>query len=128
VTTEQEIVEIVKNTRIDFDATPQNVMGPSGGVITSQEDLEAHQRRARDLVGYGYFYIDVRSMCADLGLMRSTSPGYWETEIIPERYSPLLDEDLVRAVEDAGGAMNWSGHYPLDEACLWKVRESYLGG
>ncbi len=127
MTTEQEIVEIVKNTRIDFDATPQNVMGP-GGDITSQEDFERSQRQLYEDVGRAYWFIDVRDMSADLALMRCTSPGYWETEIIPGRYSPLLYEDLVRAVEDAGGAIHRSGHYPLDETCLWKVRESYLGG
>ena len=80
MTTVQEIVALIENTRIDWSATPQSVMSPASGVITSQEDLEAYQRRDHDLVGYGYFYIDVRNMGADLALMHSTRPGYWETE------------------------------------------------
>ena len=127
MTTVQEIVALIENTRVDWSATPQSVMSPVSGVITSQKDLEAYQRRDHDLVGYGYFYIDVRNMGADLALMHSTRPGYWETEIIPKCYSPLLPEDLERAVEKAGGAMNWSGHYPLDAWSLEKVRLSYLG-
>jgi len=80
-----------------------------------------------EAVGTGYFYIDVRNMTADLALFYSPRPGVWETLIIPPCYSPLLPEDLERAVEEAGGAMNWSGHYPLDVWCLEKVRLSYLG-
>ena len=124
---EQAVVELVANTRIDWSATPQNVMGSSSGGITSHEDLEAYQKRDRDLVGYGYFYVDVRNMQADLALMHCTKPGCWETEIIPERYSPLLPEDLERSVEAPGGAMNWSGHYPLDELSIEKLRASYFG-
>lgn len=124
---EQEIIDILAETEIDWGATPQSVMSPASGVITSQQDLEAYQQRDRDLVGYGYFYVDVRNMSADLALMHSTRPGYWETEIIPQKLSPLLPEDLARAVEETGGATSWSGHYPLNELCLWKIRASYLG-
>jgi hypothetical protein len=124
---EQGLVDMLKETRIDWSATPQSVMGPASGVFASQEDLEAYQQRDRDLVGYGYFYANVQNMGVDLVLMHSTRPGYWETEIIPRELSPLLEEDLVRSVEAGGGAINWSGHYPLDPLCIWKLQESYLG-
>jgi hypothetical protein len=123
----QELIEMLAETRIDWDATRQGVMSPASGIITGQADLEAYQQRDRDLVGYGYFYIDVRNMQADLALMHSTHPGYWETEIIPRRLSPLLEKDLIRSIEAAGGAVNWSGHYPLDPVCIWKLQASYLG-
>jgi hypothetical protein len=125
--TEQEIIGILEETRIDWSATPQSVMGPPATIIRTQEDLERLQQRDRDLVGYGYFFVNVYNMGADLALMRCARPGYWVPEIIPRRFSPLLPEDLERAVEEAGGAMNWSGHYPLDEWSLEKVRASYLG-
>ncbi len=48
-TTEEEIIDLVRETRIDWAATPQNVMGPESGVIKSQGDLEAYQQRERDL-------------------------------------------------------------------------------
>jgi hypothetical protein len=47
--------------------------------------------------------------------------------IIPPRYSPLIEEDLLRSIDEAGGGLNWSGHYPLDPLSLAKVRASYLG-
>jgi hypothetical protein len=103
-------------------------MGPPQGVeIRTQEDLERLQQRDRERVGYGYFYVDCRNMRADLALMRCTRPGYWQAEIIPQSLSPLLEEDLERAIEEAGGALNWSGHYPLSDTCLWKLKASYLG-
>src|SRR5215203_4804579 len=120
VSTEQEIIDVLEETRIDWKATPQSVMGPANSEIRTQEDFERLQQRDRDMVGYGYFYVDVRNMSADLALMRCPRPGYWEAEIIPQRFSPLLPEDLERAVEEAGGAMNWSGHYPLNSTCLMK--------
>ena len=113
--------------RIDWNATPQSVLGPQS-VITTQKDLERTQQQLHDDVGRAYFYIDCRNMSADLALMYSPRPGMWETLIIPQRCSPLLEEDLFRSVEEAGGAMNWSGHYLLDELSLEKVRSSYLGG
>jgi hypothetical protein len=126
-TEEEMIIDILEETRIDWSATPQSVMGPPDVVLHTREDWERLQQREYDLVGYGYFFVNVSNMSAALALMRCTSPGYWETEIIPQRYSPLLPEDLERAVDEAGGAMNWSGHYPLDGWSLDKVRASYLG-
>jgi hypothetical protein len=96
-------------------------------VIQTQEEFEQLSRRHQALVGYGYYFVHVYNMRADLALMRCTSSGYWETDIIPQELSPLLPEDLTRSVEAAGGAMSWSGHYPLDERSLEKVRASYLG-
>lgn len=125
---EKKIMETVENTRIMWDETPQSVMGPQHEqVIRSQEDLERLQQRDLDLVGYGYFYIGVWNCHPRLALMHSTKPGYWTGQPIPEELSPLLEEDMIRCVEDAGGALNRSGHYPLDGLGLAKVRASYLG-
>ena len=125
--TEKEISDTLKDLRIDWEATPQSVLG-SPSLIPTQEDLERDQRKIQgEDVGRAYFYIAVRNMTADLALFYSTRPGRWETMIIPPRYSPLLEEDLIRSIEEAGGALNWSGHYPLDELSLARVRASYLG-
>src|SRR5215216_903757 len=126
MTTEAEITNILKDLRIDWEATPQSVLG-SPSLITTQEDLERVQREINEDVGRAYFYVVVRNMTADLALFYSTHPGRWETMIIPPRYSPLLEEDLLRSIEEAGGALNWAGHYPLDPLSLAKVRASYLG-
>jgi hypothetical protein len=127
MTTEKEIADTVGSTRILWDETPESFLGPWQQEMRTQEDFERHLRTLNEAVGTGYFYVDVRDMGAELALFHSTHPGYWETLIIPERYSPLLEEDLVRCVEVAGGATNRSGHYPLDERSLEKVRGSYLG-
>jgi hypothetical protein len=124
--TEQDIVGILEAVRIDWEATPQSVLGPQSA-ITSQEDFERSQRALRDDVGRAYFFVNVYDMRADLALMRCTRPGRWETEIIPQELSPLLEEDLERAIEEAGGALTSSGHYPLSDTCLWKLKASYLG-
>jgi hypothetical protein len=126
MTTEKEISDTLKDLHVDWEATPQSVLG-SPSLITTQEDLERVQREIHDTVGTGYFYIDVRNMTADLALFYSTRPGRWETMIIPPRYSPLLEEDLIRSIQEAGGALSWSGNYPLDPLSLAKVRASYLG-
>ena len=126
MTTEKEISDTLKDVHVDWEATPQSVLG-SPNVITTQEDFERVQQEIHDTVGTGYFYIDVRSMTADLALFYSTRPGRWETMIIPPRYSLLVEEDLIRSINEAGGALNWSGHYPLDPLSLAKVRASYLG-
>jgi len=127
VPTEQELIDILKETRIDWTATPQSDKGPANVVIHTQEEFEQLSRRHQAPVGYGYFFVHVHNMRAGLALMRCTRFGYWETDIIPQELSPLLPEDLERSVEAAGGAINWSGHYPLDEWSLKKVRASYLG-
>ena len=126
MTTEKEISDTLKDLHVDWEATPQSVLG-SPNVITTQEDFERVQQEIHDTVGTGYFYIDVRNMTADLALFYSTRPGRWETMIIPPRYSPLVEEDLIRSINEAGGALNWSGHYPLDPLSLARVCASYLG-
>jgi len=87
--TEKEISDTLKDLHVDWEATPQSVLG-SPSVITTQEDFERVQQEIREDVGRAYFYIAVRNMTADLALMYSTRPGRWETMIIPPRYSPLL--------------------------------------
>jgi hypothetical protein len=126
MSTEKEITDTLKDLHVDWEATPQSVLG-SPNVITTQEDFERVQQEIHEDVGRAYFYIDVRNMTADLALMYSTRTGHWETMIIPPRYSPLLEEDLIRSINEAGGALNWSGHYPLDPLSLARVRASYLG-
>ncbi len=124
----QQIVALLKSTRIDWDATPQSALGPpEAAAIRSPRDLRRIQeQRACALVGCGVFYIDVRNGRAELALMRCTRLGWWETEIIPRALSPLREEDLIRAVEEAGGALNRSDAYPLDDVCRWKLQASYL--
>ena len=127
MTTEQEIIDTLAGLRIDWSATPQSFLELWHQEICTQEDFERSQRQLYEDVGRAYWFIHVQNMEARLALFYSRRPGYWETMLIPQRYSPLLPEDLERSVEGAGGALNWSGHYPLDGWSLEKVRLSYLG-
>ena len=126
MTTEAEITDTLKGVRIEWEATPQSGLGPPS-VISTQEDFEHTQRHLYEDVGRGYRFVHVMDMAADLALLYCSRPGFWETLIIPPELSPLLEEDLIRSIEEAGGALNWSGHYPLDRLSLAKVRASYLG-
>ena len=96
-----------------WDATPQSVLRGVATTIRSQEDLAASQRRDRAFVGAGYFYVNVRNMRADLALMHSTKAGYWTGDFIEQ--DVISESELVKAVEEAGGAINESGHYPLPD-------------
>ena len=96
-----------------WDATPQSVLRGVVTTIRSQEDLEVSQRRDHDFVGTGYFYVDVRDMRADLALMHSTKAGYWIGDFIEQ--DVISESELVKAVEEAGGAITKSGHYPLPD-------------
>ena len=126
ITTEAEITDTLKGVRIDWEATPQSGLGPPS-VIFTQEDFERTHRHLYEDVGRGYWFIHVMDVAADLALLYCSRPGFWETLIIPTELSPLLEEDLIRSIEEAGGALNRSGHYPLDPLSLTKVRASYLG-
>ena len=122
---EEKIVAILKELHIDWEATPESMMVSEP--ISTPKQLEREQRLLRERVGVGYFCIAVQNQGAELALMRCTMPGHWETEIIPQRYSPLLPGDLAEAVEGAGGTLKCSGRYPLNKWCKIKVQTSYLG-
>jgi hypothetical protein len=123
--TEEKIFAILKEFHIDWEATPESMMVSEP--ISTPEQFEREQQLLRERVGVGYFCIDVQNQEAELALMRCTMPGHWETEIIPQRYSPLLPGALAEAVEGAGGTLKCSGRYPLNEWCKIKVQASNLG-
>ena len=105
--------DVTEEVHIMWDATPQSVLRGVATTMRSQADLEASQRRDRDFVGAGYFYVDVHDMRADLALMHSTKAGYWIGDFIEQDI--ISESELVKAVEEAGGAIHSSGHYPLPE-------------
>ena len=105
--------DVAEEVHVMWDATPQGVLRGVATTIRSQEDYEASQRRDRQFVGTGYFYVDVRNMRADLALMHSAQAGYWTADFIEQ--DVISESELVRAVEEACGAINKSGHYPLPE-------------
>lgn len=97
--------EIVKDIR--WDITPEKVFTPQ--TIQTQEDIERLERENREQAGY-YFYVDVWNCRAFLALMHVKQDG----SMTSERISEFPEEALNEAVEEAGGAINISGHYPIN--------------
>lgn len=94
-------------SQIRWGMTPQSAgYGPIA--ITSQADLDMYKAMLAANAGY-YFYIDVWDCQARLALMHNLPEGGGMSEIVEDFKSPLL----YRAVEQAGGAINISGWYPL---------------
>lgn len=124
---EEETRLILDSIFIDWEATPETILG-AGPVQTNPiKKTRNYNTWLEDQVGTGYFYADVNNEEAHLALMFCLSMGNWQIRPIPSDLNPLLEEDLERAVMAAGGTMFINGHYPLDQLCLLKLQESFLG-
>lgn len=93
--------------RILWNMTPQENFNPVE--IRSQEDLEKVQRDAETRAGY-YFFIDVWNMAPRLCLFENRPDGSGGIVGIVEAPEGMLD----KAIEEAGGAINISEHYPIN--------------
>lgn len=96
--------EMVKNIR--WDMTPEKVFTPR--TVQTQDDIERLRKDITDQAGY-YFYIDVWNCQARLALMHLKPDGSATAEIITE----FPEKALIEAIEEHGGAINISGHYPI---------------
>jgi len=104
--------------RIDLNLTPQEALACQE--IRKPEDLERlRQRSLLQLAGKSYFFVDVSSFQAYLAIMRFDESGH---SCRAERLSSvelealgITEEMLLQAVEEAGGAINLSGHHPISE-------------
>jgi len=97
--------EIVKNIR--WDLTPEKVFAPR--TVQTQDDIERLHKDQTEQAGY-YFYIDVWNCQARLALMHVRANGSMTSEIISE----FPEKPLREAIEEHGGAINISGHYPIN--------------
>lgn len=107
------LAELPKGLWIDWEATPQSVLSATFTALRAPEDLEKARCREKEMVGTGYFYVDVRDGRANLALMRSTKPGYWQAELVEQ--DVIEESELIEAAGEAGCAPKWNGHYPLPE-------------
>jgi len=110
-------LEELKGKRIVWDATPQS----EGGTIEirGQEEYDRFIQRLKERAGY-YFYVNVWNCTAKLAVMHQRGDGsatsdFVETDIV-------TDDDLVDAIEQAGGAINISGQYPASMTILKKLK------
>ncbi len=93
-----------------WDLTPEQVFTPR--MIQSKEDFEALNKLHKEQVGF-YFYVDVWNCNASLALMHVKPDASMTSERI--EITEELEDELIQAIEEAGGAINMSGHYPLSE-------------
>lgn len=96
---------IVKNIR--WDLTLEKVFAPR--TVQTQDDIERLWNDQKEQAGY-YFYVDVWNCRARLALMHLKPDGSATPEIIDE----FPEKALIEAVEETGGAINISGHYPIN--------------
>ncbi len=124
------LAELPEGLWIDWEATPQSVLSTTFTALRAPEDLEKARCREKEMVGMGYFYVDVRDGRANLALMRSTKPGYWHAELVEQ--DVIEESELIEAAGEAGGAPKWNGHYPLPGSLrarlLRTVREVVAAG
>lgn len=92
---------------LHWDLTPEQVFTPRA--IQSKEDFELLDKVHKEQAGF-YFYIDVWNCKASLALMHVKPDG----SMTSERLSEFPEEALIEAIQEAGGAINMSGHYPIN--------------
>jgi hypothetical protein len=110
-------------SKLRWDLTPQTASVSSDGsyAINNQADMDRLTKLLAEKAGY-YFYVDVWNCQARLALMYNNAEGGGRSEIITDFDSPLL----AKAVEEAGGWINQSGHYQLSDR-LTKLLKKKLG-
>ena len=103
--------------KVDLSLTPEEALGSE--VIRGPEDLQRLQEKAQRLANTSYPFIDVWSFQAALSFMTFDSKG---SSCSPERLTEgeleslgITEEMLLNAIEEAGGAINRSGHYSISE-------------
>ena len=108
--------------KIRWDLTPE--MAAIDEVIRSQDDIDRISKRIKDQAGF-YFYVDVWSCSAFLAICENKINGGCIAQVIDD--APLTEEDLVGAVDDAGGFINMSGWYPISSGIERKIKAIIKG-
>lgn len=114
-----KLKEIVEREDFRPDLNPQNA-NVDGMIISSKEDFERVQKRLKELAGT-YLFIDVWNCQARLMAMENKENGNGKTMTIEDWQDYLTEEDLVHAIEEHGGYVNMSGHYPISGSIDRKI-------
>lgn len=108
---------ILDNIRF-LNITPEKYL--SQCMINSQEDFKNYLRRIKGDAGY-YFYINVWDCRARLALMQVKPDGRgvsiradFGRFDVGDDLSREFESAMLDAIVEAGGSINWSGHYPLN--------------
>lgn len=121
---EEEVQRVVRSTRINWYATPAEMLGEET-VVVRPADRTTWQEEEQANVGIGFFFLDVRDNRATLCLMQCERPGQWSSVAIPQLLSPLSKEDMDRCIEEAGGDLSLPAMYPLDRWAIRSLRDRY---
>ena len=105
---------------IRWDLTPE--LSAINEMIESQEDLDRVNKRIKEQAGY-YFYIDIWNCSPSLAIGENDETGGGSSHIIED--PPITEEEMVAAVEDAGGAINMSGWYPISQEVEDRLKGSH---
>ena len=105
---------------IRWDLTPE--LSAINEMIESQEDMDRIKKRIKEQAGF-YFYIDVWDCSASLAICENDEQGGDISHIIED--PPITEEEMADAVEEAGGAINMSGWYPISPQVEDRLRLSY---
>lgn len=111
--------------KINLDVTPSEALG-GATVIRSKEDMLALEAKINSMVGVRSFFIDCWNCQAAVALRIFSQNGSSHVERFSEDEMAQMGvtNDMLReAVESSGGALNRSGHYPINEeikeALIW---------
>lgn len=114
-----KLKEIIDKEDFRPDLNPQNST-VSGMMISSKEDFERIQKLIKELAGT-YIFVDVWNCRCELRAMTNDENGNGKTVAIDDWQDYLTEEDLVQAIEEHGGAINMSGHYPISDSIDRKI-------
>jgi hypothetical protein len=119
-------LEDLKGGKIRWDLTPQKyIEGLNAVEIKSQEDIEKLNRLFRERAGK-FFYIDVWNCTPRLFIMDNDEEGVGMAEIVEQDI--ITVDEMIEAVEEAGGSITISGHYPINKKIEEKLKKFLYGG
>jgi hypothetical protein len=119
-------LEDLKGEKIRWDLTPQKYLEELNGVvIESWEDIERLKKLLKERVGK-YFYIDVWNCTPCLFLMDNDEDGNGKAEIVEQDI--ISEDEMLEAIEEAGGSITISGHYPINKKIEKKLKKFLYGG
>jgi hypothetical protein len=114
-------LEDLRGEKIRWDLTPQKyIEGVNTIEIESQEDIERLNRLLKERVGK-YFYIDVWNCTPRLFVMDNDRNGVGIAEIVEQDI--ISKDEMIEAVEEAGGSVTMSGHYPINKKIEEKLKK-----
>ena len=116
----------LEGKKIDLYMTPKEAFSSLSGDIRNQDDYDRLQDRIKAKANLSYPFIDVSDFQAALAWMIFDSEGKTSRG---ERVSDQDREELgitydmlLAAIEEAGGAINRPGQYPINSEIIGKLR------